>query len=72
LPDGSTIAVYTNYVGKPMLYVQIDPTGTLKWITFYRYDSNGNLIWTAMPSAVNGYDDTHDDLLNYNSTTGNF
>ena len=36
----------------------------------YRYNSDGQLIWTAQPSAVNGYDDTHDDLLNFNTGTG--
>ena len=72
LPDSSSITVYTNYIGQTMLYVQSDSTGTLQWLTFYRYDSNGQLIWKAYPSAVNGYDDTYDDLLNFDSGTGKY
>jgi len=70
LPDSSTIIVYTNFAGIPMLYVSVDSSGSNKWITFYRYDSNGRLIWQAQPSAVTGYDDTQNDLLNYNTGTG--
>ena len=70
LPDSSTITVYTNYIGLPMLYVQTDSTGANRWITFYRYDANAHLIWTALPSAVNGYDDSYNDLLNYDSISG--
>ena len=53
-----------------ILLVINDPGGTNQWITFYRYNSDGQLIWVAQPSAVNGYDDTNDDLLNFNSMTG--
>jgi RHS repeat-associated protein len=70
LPDSSQIIVYTNYCGMPMLSVIVDPSGSNKWCTFYRYDANGNTIWIAMPSAINGYDDTYDDLLNYDTGTG--
>jgi hypothetical protein len=52
LPDSSQIVVYTNYVGLPVLFVNIDPSGTLIGATFFRWDSNCRLIWTAHPSAV--------------------
>jgi RHS repeat-associated protein len=65
LPDSSQIIVYTNYAGLPMLQVQIDPTGSNKWLKAYIYNDDGLLIWTAQPSAVNGYDDSYNDLLNY-------
>jgi hypothetical protein len=69
LPDSSQIIVYTNYAGLPMLSVTVDPTATNKWITFYLYNSDGQLIWTAQPSAVTGYDDSYDDLLHYDTGT---
>ena len=69
LPDGSKIIVYCNYAGLPMLKVTIDPGGTSQWIEFYRCNTDGLLIWIASPSAINGYDDTYDDLLNYDSGT---
>jgi YD repeat-containing protein len=53
-----------------MLSVTIDPTGENQWCTFYRYNSEGLLIWTAQPSAVNGYDDSYDDLMNFDVGTG--
>ena len=71
LPDGSKIVVYSNWAGGTMLHVNIDPAGTNQWATFTRYDdATGQPIWTAMPSAVTGYDDNYDDLLNYNAGTG--
>ena len=70
LPDISQIIAYTNYAGLPMLMVTIDPSGTNSWSTFYRYNTDGQLIWTAQPSAVNGYDDSYDDLLNFDVITG--
>ena len=51
-PDGSTDTVYSNYAGEPMLDVTTDPTSGNMWGTFYKYNSNGQLILTAMPSAV--------------------
>jgi RHS repeat-associated protein len=69
LPDSSQIIVYCNFAGMPMLKVIIDPTAANQWITAYIYNSDGQLIWTAQPSAVNGYDDSNDDLLNFDSGT---
>ncbi len=69
LPDGSEIIVYSNFAGLTMLYVNQDPTGN-QWITFYRYNDSGAVMWIAHPSAVNGFDDSYDDLLDYDSMTG--
>lgn len=70
LPDGSTITVYTNYVGRPMLYVYTDSGGSNRWATFYLYDNtSGLLLWEAQPSAVAlpaslSTIEAYDDLLN--------
>ena len=39
---------------------------------FFRYDDNGRTILTASPAAVIGYDESDNDLLNYNSITEEF
>jgi YD repeat-containing protein len=52
LPDGSKIVVYSNYAAQVMLKVRIDSTGTSMWATYYRYQSDGQVMWEAMPSAV--------------------
>jgi RHS repeat-associated protein len=70
LPDDSQIIVYSNFVGQVMLKVNIDSSGSNEWCTFYRYNSLGLPTWEAHPSAVNGYDDSYDDLMNYDSGTG--
>ncbi len=70
LPDGNQNIVYSNYVREVMLDIYLHTTSNLKWDTFYKYDSSGRLILTAMPSAITGYDDTKADLLN--SVNGNY
>jgi hypothetical protein len=70
LPDNNQNIVYTNFGGQVMLRVFKDTTTGNQWITFYKYDNQGRLIWTASPSAVTGYDDTKADLLNNQS--GNY
>ncbi|MEA2736293.1 MAG: hypothetical protein QOE14_2744 [Humisphaera sp.] len=75
LPDSSTIVVYSNYAGQPMLRVHRAPPGDAsarKWINFYRYNAESRLIWAAEPSAVTGYDDAFDDLLNFNTATSKY
>jgi hypothetical protein len=67
LPNSSKIIVYSNFAGMPMLKVNVDPSGSNQWITAYIYNSDGLLIWTCQPSAVNGYNDSYDDLLHYNT-----
>jgi hypothetical protein len=53
-----------------MLEVYRDTTTEEEWITFYQYSSYGQLILTASPSAVSGYDDSYPDLLH--SVDGNY
>jgi hypothetical protein len=67
LPDGNQNIVYTNAYAEPMLRVYVDAGSGQKWMTFDEYDSQGRIILEAQPSAVTGYDDTHADLLNYQS-----
>lgn len=74
LPDGSAIVAYTNFAGLPILYVNVDSTGANMWGTFYRYNSDGQVIWEAHPSAVAlpsslSTLEAYDDLLNYNVST---
>jgi RHS repeat-associated protein len=70
LPDGNQNIVYTNFAGQVMLKVFKDVPASREWITFYKYDDNGRLLWTANPSAVSGYDQTRPDLLDNQS--GNY
>ena len=67
LPDNNQNIVYTNAYGEVMLSVYHDTTSGLSWDTFYKYDSQGRILWQANPSAVTGYNDTYADLLNYQS-----
>jgi len=69
-PDSSQRITYGNRYGQPML--EILKSGTDEWLTFTKYDDDGRVILEAEPSAVTGYDDSHNDLLNYNETTGEY
>ncbi|MBS0205278.1 MAG: RHS repeat-associated core domain-containing protein [Planctomycetes bacterium] len=87
-PDGTVKIVYCNNVGLPMLSVlrqsQVSPVAgsssgsssssgaSGEWCHFYRFDTAGRPILTAEASAITGYDDTYDDLLNFNPVTGQF
>ncbi|MFL5330324.1 MAG: RHS repeat-associated core domain-containing protein [Gemmataceae bacterium] len=72
-PSGSTYrnVVYSNVYGQVMLKVAQELSGstvTQEWPTYYRYDSDGRLILTANPSAMQQssskyYDDTRADLI---------
>ena len=64
-PDGSTDTVYTNAFAEVMLQAHYDPAGGLTWDTFYEYNNHGQLILSAAPSAVNGYNDSYADLMNF-------
>ena len=70
LPDGNTEIVYTNYAGEPILDVQKETATGRQWLTASHYDSNGNLVWQAHPSAVTGYSESYSDLVNYSPSTG--
>ena len=77
LPDGSRIVTYCNNTGTAMLVVNIDPTGTNMWATFYRFNAAGQVIWKAHPSAVAlpaslSTLEAYNDLLNFNATTGQY
>lgn len=72
-PDGSQQIVYANYAGQTMLSVlKASAASSDQWCTFVRYDSEGRQIWLAQPSAITGYDENYDDLLNYNLSTGKY
>jgi RHS repeat-associated protein len=64
LPDGNQNIVFTNFAGEVMLKSFKDVTANQEWITYYKYDGKGRLLWTADPSAVSGYDATKPDLVN--------
>src|SRR5258707_1075575 len=64
LPDGNQNIVYMNEIGQPMLKIFNDTASGTQWDTFYKYDDAGRVILKAYPSAVTGYDDTKNDLLN--------
>ena len=69
LPNGASNIVYSNYVGQTMLSVY--QSGSDVWCTYYQYDSSGNVILQAQPSAVVSYDDTHANLnVTLNSASG--
>ncbi len=70
LPDGNQNIVYMNEIGQPMLKIFNDTASGTQWDTFYKYDDAGRVILKAYPSAVTGYDDTKNDLLN--SVSGNY
>jgi hypothetical protein len=63
------VAFFYNYAGQTMLDV-CPQVGSNQWCDFYKYSSDGLLLWHASPSAVSGYDDTKADLLN--SQSGNY
>ena len=69
LPDGSENIVYTNAFGEVMLNDYRDTTGQ-DWDDFYEYNSSGQVVLHASPSAVTRYDDTYADLLH--QVTGNY
>ena len=65
LPDNSQIIVYTNYCGQVILIVPIDATGANKWPTFFRRNAAGMVTMKANPSAVSGYSESYNDLVNF-------
>jgi hypothetical protein len=63
-PDGSSDTVYTNYAAEVMLDDHLDLLSDLHTIEFYAYNTLGQLVLDAAPSAVKGYSDSHADLMN--------
>jgi RHS repeat-associated protein len=85
LPDGNQNIVYANYAGQTMLKVFQQPGSSSssssgsssspsvnQWCTYYKYDSNANLILQANPSAVLGFDETKADLVNWQGNTAQY
>ncbi len=67
--DGSKQIFFANDYGLVMLSVLESADGSQKWCSFTRFDDAGRVIWQASPSAITGYDQTKDDLLDYNTGT---
>jgi YD repeat-containing protein len=67
--DGLRQIFYSNSYGMVMLSVLQGANGLQKWCSFTRFDDAGRAIWQISPSAITGYDETKNDLLNYNSGT---
>ena len=57
------IIVYSNYAGNPILQVYV--SGSDQWYSFWRYDDNGRVIVEASSSAITGYDESFDDLVDW-------
>jgi RHS repeat-associated protein len=63
MPDNSTLTVYTNAWGEPI--VSALGVGANQWIVHTRYDDHERPILVAYPSAVSGYSEVYSDLMNY-------
>jgi RHS repeat-associated protein len=61
LPDGTERIYFLNYAGQKML--DITKVGSDEWITYYKYDSQGRMILQANPSAMLGYDEAYESLI---------
>ncbi len=59
-PDGSQNIVYTNRIGRVLVYEF--RKGDESWTQAHRYDDRWRMILHAQPSAVTGYDDSVADL----------
>ena len=69
LPDESQEIVFTNAYGEVLLTSQSDPSGSMATQnTYYNYDAEGRLVFTAHPSAVTGYDTSYDNLVGYDES----
>ncbi|MDY3560564.1 hypothetical protein R5W23_001808, partial [Gemmata sp. JC673] len=72
LPTGSTNTVYTNYLGQVMLRASYDPGAAQTWVTYYRYDAAGRVVFQAEPSAMTGYSDSYADLVHFVSGNASY
>ena len=64
-PDGSQQITFSNYYDLAMLSVLESEDGARQWCSFTRFDAYGRVYLQASPSAVIGYDETKDDLVNW-------
>ena len=67
--DGSKQIYFSNYYGIVMLTVLQSADGTREWSSFTKFDDTGRPVLQASPSAVSGYDESKNDLLDYNTST---
>ena len=65
LPDGNQNIVYTNFQKQAMLSVFHDVSASAKWITYSQFNDKGYVTLKALPSALSGYDDTYNDLVEW-------
>ena len=79
LPDGNQNIVFSNSSGQLMLEVFVDahdPANPAlqgdQWITFNKYSDQGQIIETAQPSAVTGYDEDAPDLLDFEDGSSSY
>jgi len=68
LPSNAVQTVYTNAYAQVMLSAIADPVSGVTDVTYYRYNSLGQVVLVAAPSAVSGYSDSYADLVNYSGT----
>jgi hypothetical protein len=69
-PDGAQTITYSNYAGQPML--EVLKSGQDEWITYTRYNSSGQVVLQANPSAVSGYSEQHADLVNFSGGSAQY
>ena len=65
LPDGNENIVYTNFQKQAMLTAFNDVSASAKWITYSQFNDKGYVTLKALPSALSGYDDTYNDLVEW-------
>jgi len=63
--DQSQQITFSNYYGLTMLSVLKSADGTRQWCSFTGFDASGRVYLQASPSAVIGYDETKDDLVEW-------
>jgi len=68
LPSTAVQTVYTNAYAQVMLSALTDPVSGVTDATYYQYNSIGQVVLVADPSAVSGYSDSYTDLVNYSGT----
>lgn len=72
--DNDRNLVFMDEIGNPMLtvYQDVDSNGDVvqEWRTFRQYDAFGRLILVANPSAVTGYNENYNQLVDYDG--GNY
>ena len=70
LDDGTVTRKYANANGQTMLAAVTEPGGAGRtWLTYTRFNADGQIALTAAPSAVTGYDEALLDLVGYGGGT---